>query len=57
MHAVLRFVEFTLQKIVGPELFGFQKLVVWVMPLEGGRKASFCLILGYLESCSFVRDE
>ena len=23
---------------MGPELFGFQKLVVWVMPLEGGKK-------------------
>ena len=57
MHADLAFVELTLQGIVGPELFGLQKLVGWVMPLEGGRKASFCLIPGYLVSGSFAINE
>ena len=54
MHGDPGIVEFILQGIVGPELFGFQKLVGWVMPLEGERKASFCLIPGYLVSGSFA---
>ena len=57
MHADLGFVELILQGIGGPELFGFQKLVEWVMPLEGGRKARFCLIPGYLVSGSFAINE
>lgn len=55
MHADLGFVELILQGIVGPELFGSKSW--WVMPLDGGRKANFCLVPGYLVSGSFAINE
>lgn len=41
MHAGLGYVGFTLQEMLGAELFGFQKW--WHPPLQGGRKAKFLL--------------